>query len=205
MRRFPILKFFIITILFLEATYSQEDELDELDVLYDHLLHLGPEAMVGFLTASNYASVRRKLPPNTRPVYVEHEDDLIQMVLNNSIVAGLVSGIPEQQYHNQLNIFSSGIVTLHSILMAPDYSTDTPHGVQADLSTYDLSLAINAAISRIQMKGIDLEIAKKNAPKEIVSAHTCKEDDQTQFQVPNRKNATGILRKILDEKVIKVF
>lgn len=36
-------------------------------------------------------------------------------------------------------------------------------------------------------------------------AHTCKEDDQTQFQVPNRNSAKGVLRKILDQKVIKVL
>jgi hypothetical protein len=183
----------------------QGQELDELDVLYEYLEELGTDAKVGFLSASNYISVKRKLPANARPVYVAHKEDLTEMVLNGSIVAALTSGLPAQEYHDRLHIFSSTIVTLHSILMAPDESGDFPHGVNEEFSTLDLASAINAAIARVQLKEIDLQIAKKNAPKEIVLAHTCKEDDQTQFQVPNRNSAKGVLRKILDQKVIKVL
>lgn len=180
-------------------------ELDQLDVLIQHLTQLGDDATVGFLSESNYNSVKRKLPANTRPVFIAHEDELTEMVLNGSLVAALVSGLPEQQYHDRIHIFSSTIVTLHAILMAPDKSDDTPHGVPPQLSTYDLSLAINAAISRVQLAEIDLQLAEKNAPKEIILAHTCKEDDQAQFRVPNRQSARGALRTILDEKVIKVL
>lgn len=194
----------VVLISFLSVELSSGQELDQLDVLYEHLTQLGSEARVGFLTNSNYNSVKRKLPANTQPVYISHEDELTESVLNGSIVAALVSGLPEQQYHDRLHIFSSTIVTLHSILMAPDKSPDYPHGVDTELSTFDLSLAINAAVSRLQLKERDLQIAEKNAPKEIILAHTCKEDDQDQFKVPNRRDAKGALRNILDQKVIKV-
>lgn len=180
-------------------------ELDQLDALYDYLEEIGQDAKVGFLSGANYLSVKRKLPPNTKPVVVEHKEDLTQMVLNETLVAALVSGLPDKIFHDELHIFSSGIITMHSVLMAPDHSTDNPHGVSGELSTYDLSMAINAAISKIQLKGLDMEIARNNSPKEIVSAHTCKEDDQTQFQIPNKREAKGMLRDILDKQQIKVL
>jgi hypothetical protein len=202
---FKIKFVFVALFVFICLTHlTSEQELDQLDALLDHLVSLGNDAKVGFLTPSNYASVRRILPPNARPVYVANKDDLTNMVLNGSLVAALTSGLPHKEYHDYLHIFSSSIVTMQSILMAPDNSTDNPHGVEPEFSTYDLSMAINAAISRIQWKGKDLEIAKKNAPKEIILAHTCKEEDQSQFPVPNRNEAKGLLRKILDDKVIKV-
>ena len=42
---------------------------------------------------SNYLSVKNLLPEKVLPLLVEHEDDLIRMVLNDSIVAALVTGI----------------------------------------------------------------------------------------------------------------
>jgi hypothetical protein len=196
----------VLAVVLLHLTLSSHgQDLDQLDELYDYLLAAGNEARVGFLTPSNYASVRRKLPANTKPVYIDDKDNLAQMVINGSLIAGLTSGLPEKVYHDRLHIFSSTIVTMHSMLMSPDQSSDNPHGAPFEKSTYDLSMALNAAISRVQLKGIDQEIAMKNAPKEIVSAHTCKEDDQSQFQIPNRSEAKGVLREILDKKVIKVL
>ncbi|CAF1056235.1 unnamed protein product, partial [Brachionus calyciflorus] len=92
-------------------------ELDQLDELIDYLKN-NPNSKIGFLSASNYASVKRILPDGIKPVYIEHEEDLTKMVLNGSITAALVSGLPETRYHDSLHIFSSGLVTLHSILMA---------------------------------------------------------------------------------------
>ena len=195
----------ILILMLISLSLSQYQEIDQFDILYEHLTQLGTQAKVGFLTPSNYVSVKRKLPPNTQPVIISHEDELTESVLNGSIVAALVSGMPEQQYHDRIHIFSSTIVTLHSILMAPDKSSDYPHGVDGEHSTFDLSLAINAAISRLQLKELDLAIAQKNSPKEIILAHTCKEDDQEQFKVPNKDAAKGALRKIIDRKVIKVL
>lgn len=179
-------------------------ELDQLDELIEYL-KTNPGSKIGFLTPSNYASVKRILPSGVKPIYVEHEEDLTKMVLNGSIIAALVSGLPEQKYHDSIHIFSSNLVTLHSFLMAPDLSTDNPHGNSENLSTFDLSLAINAAQSKVQLKGIDLQLALKNAPKEIILAHTCKEDDQSQFFVPNKKEATGLLREILDNREMRVL
>jgi hypothetical protein len=127
------------------------------------------------------------------------------MVLNGTLVAALVSGLPEKKYHDSLHIFSSSIVTLHSIFMAPDKSTDTPHGVQNEYSTYELANAINAAITQIQFKGIDAELAIKNEPKEIVQAHTCKDDQLSQFPLPNRAETKGLLKSVLDGNEIRVL
>jgi hypothetical protein len=187
--------------------HSQSSTLaiDDLDILYDFLSNNQSFNRVGFLSASNYISVRRKLPQSVKPVYIEHKEDLISMVLNGSLVAALTSGMPEKQYHEKLHIFSSTIVTMQAILMAPDCSTSTPHGVDGDLSAYHLSQLINAAIARVQYQGIDLQIANNNPPKEIIMAHTCKDDDLSQFAIPNRNEAQGLLRDILDNKVIRVL
>lgn len=193
--------------LFMVTLISQAlgQDLDQLDNLLSYLEKQGKMARVGFLSGSNYLSVKRILPKNTVPVIIEHEEDLTKMVLNGSLVAALVTGLPDSHLHDSLHIFSSEVVTLQTVLMAPDVSLDYPHGVTGDNSTYDLSLAINAAIARVQFKGIDFELAKKNAPKEIVKAHTCKEDDQSQFAVPNRIDAKGFLKNILDKKEIRVL
>ncbi|RMZ99795.1 hypothetical protein BpHYR1_046149 [Brachionus plicatilis] len=195
-----VAKIFILA--FLNVALAQE--LDQLDELIDHLSK-NYGSKIGLLTPSNYASVKRILPDGVKPVYVEHEQDLTKMVLNGSIVAALVSGLPEKKYHDALHIFSSNLVTMHSFLMAPDLSTDYPHGNSENLSTYHLSLAINAAQSKMQLKGIDLQLAIKNAPKQLIQAHTCKEDDQTQFAVPNKREAVGLLRDILDSQEIRVL
>lgn len=195
---------FLIVLFLIFSFESKAQELDQLDELISYLEN-NPNSKVGFLSPSNYASVKRILPNTTRPVYIEHEEDLTQMVLNSSVIAALVSGLPEAKYHDSLHIFSSNLVTMHSFLMAPDNSTDYPHGNPYQSSTYDLSIAINAALSRVQLKGVDIQLAIKNAPKEIIQAHTCKEDDQTQFAVPNKKDAKGFLKDILEKKEIRVL
>lgn len=91
---------------------SVDEEIDELDILIKTLAESG-NARVGFLSSSNYISVKKILPDNTRPVFIENKEDLTQMVLNGSLIAALVSGMPDEQYHDSLHIFSSTIVTLH--------------------------------------------------------------------------------------------
>jgi hypothetical protein len=59
--------------------------------------------------------VKKILPNNTRPIIIEKKEDLTQMVLNGSLIAALVSGMPDEKYHDSLHIFSSSIVTLHRL------------------------------------------------------------------------------------------
>ena len=163
-------------------------------------------ARVGFLSYSNYISVQRLLPKSAKPVIFKNEDDLVNMVLNGSILAALTSGLPEQKFHDSLHIFASEVIALHSMLMAPDFSSEYPHGIkQENLSTFHLSQAINAAIAQVQYDGKDQELAKKNGPKIIAQAFTCKSDNRSNFNLPNRNEAKGLLRTILDTKEIKVL
>ena len=129
----------------------------------------------------------------------------MQSVLNGSIVAGLMTSLPDRQWYPRFNIFGSTVVSLHAILIAPDNSSAYPQGVTEEFSTYHLSLAVNAAIARVHALGIDKRVAEKNALMEIVNAHTCKDHDQNMFPLPNRRDATGFLRHVLDWGILSVL
>jgi hypothetical protein len=194
----------LIILFLLNALIVFGQDIDELEKLIEYLKKEDSNKKIGFLSGSNVQSVKRLLPPGVKTLIIPNKLDLIEMIMNGTITAGLTSGIPDLKYHDKLHIFSSSIVTMHSVLMAPDYSTDTPHGTTDDFSTYDLSMAINAAIARLQNKGTDLKLAEKNAPKEIVLAHTCK-DDFAQFPIANRSSARGLLKNILQNRKIKIL
>jgi ABC-type amino acid transport substrate-binding protein len=90
-------------------------------------------------------------------------------------------------------------------LTAPEKSSEQPHGVEGNLSTKDLSRAINTALTQIQSKGIDDKLASKNHPKELVHAYTCKDDNANLFSLPNKKEATGLLKDVLEKKKLIVL
>ncbi|CAH1793528.1 unnamed protein product [Owenia fusiformis] len=90
------------------------------------------------------------------------------------------------------------------MFMSPDVSTDKPHGAPPVRSSLDLSIAINAAIVRVQNKGEDQKARLKNLPFEFLSVHTCKADEYDLFPLPNKQNATGLLKTILDTKIFKL-
>ena len=184
----------------------QDDDIDELEKLIIALNNTDDSnSRIGTLSMSNYLSVKSKLPSKTIPILVDHEEDLTQMVLNGTVIAALVTGLPDHKYHRLLNVFSSQVVTLHSIFMAPDKSLELPHGVELNFSTKHLALAINTAIMKIQMGNLDKQIAEKNSPKELVYANTCKGDKLSQFNLPNKKDAKGLFKEILETKKIKIL
>ncbi len=80
--------------------------------------------------------------------------------------------------------------------MAPEKSSEQPHGVGGNLSTKGLSRAINTPLTQIQSKGIDDKLATKNHPKELVHAHTCKDDNANLFSLPNIKEAMFLKFKL---------
>ena len=88
--------------------------------------------------------------------------------------------------------------------MAPEETSEIPFGIpsESNFSTKHLSQAINAAIMKIQFEGIDKKLAEKNSPKEIIYANTCKND---QFYLPNKKNAQGLLKQVLETKKLKIL
>jgi len=175
----------------------------------------GVNKKVGFLSQANYATVQTVLDDSVQVVVCDGNDPtyaacvgtdgLIQHVLDGTLVAGVISGLPEAKYEPHLNIFSSTVVSMRAMFMAPVYSTEMVHGTTLDSkSSEDLSLAVDAAIVRVQAAGKD-EIAKKNnMPFEFIALHTCKSQDPSLFVVPNSASATGLLRTALDEKNFKI-
>lgn len=118
------------------------------------------------------------------PLILKNELDLVNMVFNGSIVAALTSGLPDTKYHDSLHIFQSEVITLHSMLMPPDYSGS--EFKEPNLSTFHLVQALNAAIAQVQYEGNDQQLAEKNGPKVIAQAFTCKSDNRSNFNLPNR-------------------
>ena len=56
------------------------------------------------------------------------------------------------------------MVSPRAMFLAPDVSTTFPHGAAPANSSYDLSLAVDAAIVNIQQQGIDEKIRLANMP-----------------------------------------
>jgi hypothetical protein len=202
----------------------QNQNIEDIEVLVKFLNNSDTNSTIGILSMANFLSVKNILPEKVTPVLVEHEDDLLKMVLNDSIIAALVTGIyvyfiyfcsiflikglpHDQNIIRSLNIFSSTVVSLHSIFMAPDKSGEIPFGISSDsnLSTKHLSEVINAAIMKMQLERVDKKLAEKNYPKEIISANTCKNDQLSQFYLPNKKDAQGLLKQILETKKLKIL
>ena len=197
-----LIAFGLLPAITLNAGAAQISTLNE---LIRTLNESGTNAKLGFLSGANYISVKRILTKNVIPVYYQHKKNMMQSVLNGSIVAGLMTSLPDRQWYLRFNIFGSTVVSLHAILMAPDNSSAYPQGVPEDLSSYHLSIAVNAAIERFHALGIDKRVAEKNLPMEIVNAHTCKDHDLNMFPLPNRRDAKGLLRHALDWKILHVL
>jgi hypothetical protein len=71
----------------------QNQNIDDIEVLVKFLNNSGTNSTIGILSMANFLSVKNILPEKVTPVLVEHEDDLLKMVLNDSIIAALVTGI----------------------------------------------------------------------------------------------------------------
>jgi hypothetical protein len=71
----------------------------------------GPNRAVGFLSQGNYETVKNVLPANVQVVIAEDTDHLYQAVRNGTLVAGLISGVPDASFHQ----FSSTLVSTRAI------------------------------------------------------------------------------------------
>jgi len=175
----------------------------------------GSNKKVAFLTQANFDSVHNMLPSSIEKVICDNTTqfslicdsvtDMIELIKNGDVLAGLISGLPESTHAPSLNTFSSTVVSTRAMLMAPIQSSDTPHGTSStSASSYELSLAVDAAVVSLQQAGKDEEIRLANMPFEFIAVHTCKGSDLTAFSVPNYASATGLLRTTLDSRVLKV-
>lgn len=178
-------------------------------------LQAGVNKKVAFLSQANYDAVQTVLDDSVQVIicdgsdatYAEcsSTDDMIHHILQGDFAAGLISGLPEAHFDQHLNIFSSTVVSLRSMFMAPSHSTEMVHGTtEPSKSSEDLSLAVDAAVVRLQAEGEDEQAKLNNMPFEFIVIHTCRTTDPSLFIAPNYITATGLLRSALDGKSLKV-
>ncbi|CAH1778322.1 unnamed protein product [Owenia fusiformis] len=182
---------------------AENTDIESIDELNDAIAQ-GPNRKIGFLSMANYNAVRTVLHASVEPVLFQSKDALVSSVLSGSLVAGLMRGVVADHHAKDLHTFSSGLISTSAMFMTPDVSADMPHGAPPYRSSRDLALAINAAIVRVQNKGSDQEARLKNMPFEFLSVHTCKSDNYALFPPPNKNNATGLLKTILETRVFKL-
>jgi len=178
-------------------------------------LQAGVNKKVAFLAQANYDAVQTVLDDSVQVVICDGSDatyancsstdDMVHHILQGDFAAGLISGLPEAHFDQYLNIFSSTVVSLRSMFMAPAHSTEMVHGTtEPSKSSEDLSLAVDAAVVRLQAEGKDEEAKLSNMPFEFIVIHTCRTTDPGLFIAPNYITATGLLRSVLDDKSLKV-
>jgi len=135
----------------------------------------GPQRKVGFLSEGNYHTVQNELSSLVEPIYFENTDELHQGVNQENVLAGLVSGTPDDSY--DLNIFGSDQISIRSMLVKPGN---------------DLILdALDAALVRIIERGDVEKIAEKNHPYQALVVHSCK-PSSSHFDWPQLKNNSRI-------------
>eukprot|EP00928_Gymnodinium_smaydae_P078902 TRINITY_DN62959_c0_g1_i1.p1 TRINITY_DN62959_c0_g1~~TRINITY_DN62959_c0_g1_i1.p1 ORF type:complete len:363 (-),score=56.29 TRINITY_DN62959_c0_g1_i1:60-1148(-) len=158
-------------------------DLESLGELYK-AIETGSNRKVGFISQANYDSVHTVLPSNTEAVIVEHTDELVEMVRNGTLVAGLLSGVPPNE-DKALHTFTSTLISPRAVLLSKD------------ANAADMNDAIDAAIVRIQKASKDHAIARSNPPFEFVAIRTCRSDDEAKFPFPAAGTATGTLAAAL--------
>merc|ERR1711963_416474 len=145
---------------------------------------LWPKMKVAFISQANFDSVHNVLPDSVQVVLCDGTShfgltcsgtqDMINLIKNGDLLAGLISGLPDHDQAPHLNTFSSTVVSTRAMLMAPALSSDTPHGTNSNsTSSFDLSLAVDAAIVSLQQAGKDEQIRLANMPFEFIAVHTC--------------------------------
>lgn len=120
----------------------------------NNVIRQGPNKQVGFLSDGNWQTVHDVLPNDTVPVIVGHTAELEEMVANETLVAGLVSGVPDR----------SRFITFSSTLVSP----------RAMFVTAAWEEYIDAAIVRVIEQGLPQQFAAANPPFEMVSVFSCK-------------------------------
>jgi hypothetical protein len=113
---------------------------------------------VGFLTEANFHAVEPELSGNVEPVYFQDMDELENAVLDETIVAALISGTPPN--NEKIVTFTSEQVNLRAMFVKQNSDT--------------LLNALDYAIVRIIESGSVQKIAELNSPYKPLIAHSCK-------------------------------
>jgi hypothetical protein len=123
----------------------------------------GTNKQVGFLSQGNYETVHDVLPASTVPVIATHSSELEDMVANGTVVAGLVSGVPDR---TRFITFSSTLVSPRAMFVNASWEEH-----------------IDAAIVRVLQKGLPQQFAAAHPPFEMVTVFSCK-GNPTNFPFP---------------------
>ncbi|GAB5357661.1 hypothetical protein AAMO2058_000393400 [Amorphochlora amoebiformis] len=157
---------------------------------------------VGFLSRANYEAVAFVLPkePTLEVVVYSHAEDLQNDVLNGNLVAGLESACPNNA-EGSYNLFGAGVITPRGSFFA------SSNGSVADPNdSFLLRQAWDAAIVRAISDG-DYEVIESQYFNsdgfDSVGDFNCA-IDTTVFDFPPSAGATGLLKRVLDTKTLRV-
>lgn len=164
-----------------------------------HAIANGEMQQVGFLSDGNYESVKVVLPPNTEKIIFGHVSELYEAVKNGTVIAGMTSGIPEE---DGLHVFSSTLVSPRTSLLKKDIVQESDDE-DATIDSEDLRKAWDAAITRAIGNGKYAEIEEAFEPFEGVASFSCTPNNDA-FIFPDPENATGLLKSVIQSGVLKV-
>ncbi|CAF1216491.1 unnamed protein product [Rotaria sp. Silwood1] len=196
----------LLRLLYLQSIFNlaqlENDNLDSLEKLRQ-ALNQSNNSIIAFYTNANVVSTRSLFKGvHFNYTLVNNNSLIIQGVKNGSYIAGCLIGISEED-NTVLNVIRSGIIEGHAIFTLPDVSSEYPHGAAIEASGKEFRNAINLAIMRMQAQGIDFDLAAKYH-ENIVDVRTCKIDNTDEFPIPNRVEATGLLKTVLEKSIVLV-
>eukprot|EP00747_Dinoflagellata_sp_TGD_P187095 gnl/TRDRNA2_/TRDRNA2_44577_c0_seq1.p1 gnl/TRDRNA2_/TRDRNA2_44577_c0~~gnl/TRDRNA2_/TRDRNA2_44577_c0_seq1.p1 ORF type:complete len:598 (-),score=140.32 gnl/TRDRNA2_/TRDRNA2_44577_c0_seq1:323-1879(-) len=150
----------------------------------------GANRKMGFLSEANFKSVHTVLSNNVEPVYYSDTSELYEAVDNGTVIAGLISGVPDA---TRFSVFGSELVSPRSFQMAP--------GPEAR----DLMEAADAAVVRTHNSGDLLWAQDRNPPFQALEVHTCRVDDPSKIPFPDASKATGLLADVLETRKLRIL
>ncbi|CAE8623164.1 unnamed protein product [Polarella glacialis] len=150
----------------------------------------GGNVKMGFLSQANFLSVQSMLSTKVEPVIFLSTGQLYEAVVNGSVRAALISGVPDR---TNFTVFSTDVISPRAFQTMP-----------GDRSV-DLLRALDAVIVRTHNAGELLAAATANPPFQAVEVHTCRADNPSAVPFPAASTATGLLKDILENKKLRVL
>jgi len=153
-------------------------------------LETGSLKKMGFLSEANYNSVAPTLSDLVEPTYFTTTQDLYNAVDAGNVVAGLISGVPNE---NNFTVFSTDMISPRSFQF------------MSGAESRDLIRAVDAAVVRSHNAGQLLAAEQANPPFRALEVHTCRADNVSKVPFPEASQATGLLKDVLDSRRLKVL
>ena len=125
-------------------------------------------------------------------------------VLNGDFLAGSVAYVTDEEL-DKFNVISSNVISAKAIFTLPDLTDEHPYGAASDVSRREFRNALNLAIIKTQIAGIEYKLAQKYQ-QTIADVRTCKLDQESAnaFVLPNRDDAQGLLGKLIRGETLLV-